>query len=129
MSDEYGRGYLSVPAPLVSTGAPDQAPSAAQKAEKAETTTVVPNRPSDTISFFALAFIAFTLAYWLLLKGDTFETAFLYALGAGVLGSVVGVLVVLANRVFDSFSDWIFRLLPWAVGMCVLVIFLGDKLK
>lgn len=63
------------------------------------------SRPLDTVSFFALAFVAATLLYWLPLKGSSFETAFTYAVGAGVLGAAVGALVVAASRFLGSARD------------------------
>lgn len=123
MSDPFKR-------PVVAQ-APDYFPETSPKAAAtsgAEPTTV-PNRPSDTILFFALTFTASALAYWLLLKGSSYETAFTYALGAAVLGAGAGLIAVVVGKIAAPVLDWVLRLLPWALGAFVLAAFIEEQMR
>jgi hypothetical protein len=91
--------------------------------------TAAPNRPADTILFFALTFTASALAYWLLLKGSSYETAFTYALGAAVLGAGAGLIAVVVGKIAAPVLDWVLRLLPWALGAFVLVAFIEEQMR
>lgn len=111
--------------------APDYFPEATTSATAAPSgeAAVTPNRPADTIIFFALTFTACALAYWLLLKGSSYETAFTYALGAAALGAGAGLVAVIVGKIAAPLLDWVLRLLPWALGAFVLVAFIEEQMR
>lgn len=111
--------------------APDYFPEAVTAVASAASSDVAatPNRPSDTIIFFALTFTASALAYWLLLKGSSYETAFTYAVGAALLGAGAGLVAVVVGKIAAPVLDWVLRLLPWALGAFVLVAFLEEQMR
>jgi hypothetical protein len=123
MSDPFKQPYVAQ--------APDYFPEATGAGSTApgSEVAVAPNRPSDTISFFALTFTATALAYWLLLKGSSYETAFTYALGAAALGAGAGLVAVVVGKVAAPLLDWVVRLLPWALGAFVLVAFIEEQMR
>lgn len=112
----------------VAAQSPDYFPEHVAAASASGDAAATPNRPSDTIIFFALTFTASALAYWLLLKGSSYETAFTYALGAALVGAGAGLGAVVVGKIAAPVLDWALRLLPWALGAFVLLAFLEEQM-